>query len=66
MDDICKNIEEYKPNKKRRILVVFDDVIADMLNNIKRNPIVTELYIRSRKLHFFCFYRTILFYCTKN
>ena len=31
MDDICKNIEEYKPNKKRRILVVFDDVIADML-----------------------------------
>ena len=66
MDDICKNIEEYKPNKKRRILVVFDDVIADMLNNIKRNPIVTELFIRSRKLYFFCFYRTILFYCTKN
>ena len=33
MDDIYKNIEEYNPNKKRNILIVFDDVIADMLSN---------------------------------
>ena len=30
-----KNIEEYKPNKKRKILIVFDDLIADMLSNKK-------------------------------
>ena len=29
MDDIFQNIEEYKPNKKRKILIVFDDMIAD-------------------------------------
>ena len=50
MDDIYKNIEEYNPNKKRKILIVFDDIIADMLCNKKLNPIVTELFIRGRKL----------------
>ena len=35
MDDIYKNIEEYNPNKKRNILIVFDDVIADVLSNKK-------------------------------
>ena len=33
IDDIFKNIEEYNPNKKRKILIVFDDIIADMLSN---------------------------------
>ena len=51
MDNIYKNIEEYNPNKKRKILIVFDDMIADMLNNKNLNPIVTELFIRGRKLH---------------
>ena len=51
MDDIYKNIEEYNPNKKRKILIVFDDMIADMLSNKKLNPIVTELLIRGRKLN---------------
>ena len=46
MDDIYKNIEEYDPNKKSKILIVFDDMIADMLSNKKRNPMVTELIIR--------------------
>ena len=46
MDDIYKNIEECNPNKKRKILIVFDDIIADMLGNKKRIPIVTELFIR--------------------
>ena len=44
MDDIYKNIEEYNPNKKPKILIVFDDMIADMLSNEKLNPIVTELF----------------------
>ena len=39
MDDIYKNIEEYNPNKKRKILIVFDDMISDMLSNKKPNPI---------------------------
>ena len=41
MDDIYKDIEEQNPNKKRQILIVFDDMIADMLSNEKLNPIVT-------------------------
>ena len=50
MDDIYKNIEEYSPNRKRKILIVFDDMIADLLNHKKLNPILTELFIRGRKL----------------
>ena len=46
MDDIYKNIEEYNQNKKRKILIVDDDMIADMLSNKKYNPIVTGLFIR--------------------
>ena len=33
MDDIYKNIEEYNSNKNQKILIVFDDMIADMLSN---------------------------------
>ena len=51
MDDIFKNIEEYNPNKKRKRLMVFDDMIANMLSNEKLNPIVNELFIRGRKLN---------------
>ena len=51
IDDIYKNVEEYNPNKKRKILIVFDYMIADMLSNKKLNPIVTELFIRGRKLN---------------
>ena len=51
MFDIHKNIKDYNPNKKRKILIVFDDMIADMLSNKKLNPIVTELFIRGRKLN---------------
>ena len=50
MDDIYKNIEECNPNKKRKILIIFDDIIADMLSNKKLNLIETELFIRVRKL----------------
>ena len=51
MQDVYKNIEDYNPIKKRKILIVFDDMIADMINNNKLNPIVTELFIRGRKLN---------------
>ena len=51
MDDVYKNIEKYNPNKKRKMFIVFDDMIADMFSNKKLNPIVTELFIRGRKLN---------------
>ena len=51
MQFVYKNIEDYNPGKKRKMLIVFDDLIADMINNKKLNPVVTELFIRSRKLY---------------
>ena len=48
--DVYENIEEYNPNKKRKILIAFDDMISDILSNKKRNPIVTELFISGREL----------------
>ena len=50
VDDICNRIEQCNPNKKRKILIAFDDVIVDMLTNKKRNPIVTELFIEGMQL----------------
>ena len=50
VQDVYKNIEEYNPGKKRKVLIVFNDMIADMANNKNLNPIVTELFIRGRKL----------------
>ena len=51
MQDVYKNIAEYNPIKKCKLLTVFDDIIAYMINNNKLNPIVTELFIRGRKLN---------------
>ena len=49
MNDIY--IEEYNPNKKQKLLIAFDEVIADMLSNKKLDKIVTELFIRGRKMN---------------
>ena len=51
MQDVYKNIDDYNPRKKHKISIVFDDMIADMINNNKLNSIVTELFIRGRKLN---------------
>ena len=51
MRDVYKNIDEYNPGKKLKILIAFDYMIADMINNKKLNPIMTELSIRDRKLN---------------
>ena len=48
---VYKNIDNYNPNKENKILKVFDDMIADMINNKKLNSIVTELFTRGRKLN---------------
>ena len=49
MQSVLKNIEEYNANKERKILIVFDDLIAGMINNKKLNSVVTDLFIRGRK-----------------
>ena len=51
MQDVYKNIEEYNVRKKRKILILFDDMIADIINNKNLNPVVTDLFIRGRKLN---------------
>ena len=51
IQDVYKNIEEYSLGKKRKMVIVFDDMIVDMVNNKKLNSIVTKLFIRSRKLN---------------
>ena len=51
MQDVYKNIDEYNPGKKRKILIFFDDRIADMINNKKLSSVVTELFIRGRTLN---------------
>ena len=63
MDHTYKNIEEYNPNKERKIMIVFDDMIVDMLSNKTLNPVVNELSIRGRKLNTT---ELILFRCTKK
>ena len=50
MDDIHKNIKEYNPKKKVKILIASDDLIADMLSNKILNPISSKLFTRRRKV----------------
>ena len=51
MQDVYKDINDYNTDKENKILMVFDDMIPDMINNEKLNSIVTELFIRGRKLN---------------
>ena len=51
MRDVYKNTGDYNLGRECKLLIVFDDMIADMINNKKLNPIVTELFIRGRKLY---------------
>ena len=62
MHVVYKNINDSNTDKEIKILIAFDDMIPDMINNIKLNSIVTELFIRGRKLKYFsCIYHTITF-----
>ena len=53
MHDVYKNINYYNPDRENKILIVFGDMIADMINNKKLNLVVTELFIRGRKLNIY-------------
>ena len=67
MDDIYKNIEECNPNKKSTILILFDDAIANLPSNKNLNAIVTEFFIRGRKLNISLVYITqFYFVVSKN
>ena len=62
MHDIYKNIDDCNLNKKRKVLIIFDDMIADMINNKNLDPIVTELFIRGRKLNISLVFITQLYF----
>ena len=64
MNDIYKSVEEYNPNKEQKILIVFDDMIANMLSNKKINP--AELYIRQRKTNIFLAFITQSFFAVQK
>ena len=50
MADVYENINDYNPSRKRKIIIVFDDMVADILTNKKFKAIIKELFIRCRKL----------------
>ena len=66
MDDVYENIDDYNPNRKRKILIVFDDMIADIMTNKKFQAIIKELFIRCRKINILLVFVTVLFYCSKR
>ena len=51
MDDVYENIDDYNPSKKTKILIVFNDIIADIMTNKKFRTIIEELFISCRKLN---------------
>ena len=58
MQDVYKNVNEYNEDKERKILIVFDDVVADMINSKKLNSMITELFIRGKKLNIYLVFIT--------
>ena len=58
MDDVCNNIDDYNPKRNRKILIVFDDMIADTMTNKKFQAIVKDLFTRYRKLKIFLVFIT--------
>ena len=58
MQDVYKNIDEYNVDKERKMLIFFADMIADVVNNKKLNSVVTELFIRGRKLSIYTVFIT--------
>ena len=51
MDNVYENIDDYNTNRKRKVLIVFDDMIADIMSSKKFQAVVKELFIRCRELN---------------
>ena len=64
--DLHENLEDYNPIRKKRVLIVFDDMIADMESNKKLSPLVTELILKEKTQYLACFYITVLFQSALN
>ena len=58
MNDVYENIDNYNPSRKRKTLIVFDNMIADIMTNKKFQTIIKELFIRCRKLNIFLVFIT--------
>ena len=63
MDDVYENIDDYNPDRKRKVLVVFDDMIADIMTNKKFQAII---YYMQKTKYFTCIYHSVLFFCSKK
>ena len=50
--DVYEDIDDYNPNRQKKVLIVFDDMIADIMSNKKYEAIMKELFVRYRKLIF--------------
>ena len=66
MNDIYENIDEYNPNRKRKILIVFDDMIAEIMTNKKFQSLIKELLKMQKIKYFSCIYCSVLFFCPKG
>ena len=65
MDGVYNNIDDYDPSRKIKILIVFDDMIVNIMTNSKFQTTIKELFIRFRKLNV-SLYHTILFFLFQN
>ena len=63
MDDVYKNIDDYNSNRRRKILIVFDNMIADIMTNKKFQAIIKELFITCRKLNISLVFITQSYFC---
>ena len=61
MDDFYNNIDDYHPKRKRKILIVFGDMIGDIKTNKRFQVMIKELFIRCRKLNLYLVFITVLF-----
>ena len=66
MDDVYDNINDYNPIRKRKKLIAFNDMIADIMTNKKFQAIIKELFIRCRKLNIWLFLILNLIFLFQN
>ena len=65
-DDVCENLKDYNATKKRRVLIEFDDMIVNIKSNKKLRPIVSELFLRRRKLNIFLIFTSQFYFKVTN
>ena len=66
MDDVYENLDDYNTARKRKILIAFDDMIADIMSNKKFQAVVKKLFIRCRKLNISLVFITKSYFCVQK